>query len=129
MGLIGGLVVLLLYLWLLSRSSGIASRCYRALPALMVIGCALTIVFQALFHICIVTGVIPVSGQPLPLISKGGSSILVTSIAFGIMLSVARHAVRITDTKADARHERDLLPDNAISDNAVMITPDSPAKQ
>lgn len=77
----------------------------------------------------IVSGVFPVSGQPLPLISKGGVSVIATSIAFGIMLSVARHAVRITDTKADARHERDLLPDNAISDNAVMITPDSPAKQ
>ena len=94
LGLIGGVAVLLLYLWLLGRASRIASRCSRAFPALLVIGMALTIVLQALFHICIVTGVIPVSGQPLPLISKGGSSIFVTSIAFGVMLSVSRFAVR-----------------------------------
>lgn len=54
------------------------------------------IVMQALFHIAIVTGVFPVSGQPLPLISKGGTSILVTSMAFGVMLSVSRFAVQST---------------------------------
>lgn len=121
MGLIGGLVVLLLYLWLLSRSSGIASRCYRALPALMVIGCALTIVFQALFHICIVTGVIPVSGQPLPLISKGGSSILVTSIAFGIMLSVSRYAVRTGSKNKDIKCEVDGLPEDMRAENPMRV--------
>ncbi len=94
MGLIGGLVVLVLYLWLMARASGIAARCTRAFPAFLVLGMAVMIVIQALFHIAIVTGVFPVSGQPLPLISKGGSSILVTSIAFGIMLSVSRHTAR-----------------------------------
>ncbi|MDE7025794.1 MAG: FtsW/RodA/SpoVE family cell cycle protein [Paramuribaculum sp.] len=95
-GLIGGLVVLVLYLWLLARASAIASRCTRAFPALLVIGMAVMIVMQALFHIAIVTGVFPVSGQPLPLISKGGTSILVTSMAFGVMLSVSRFAVQST---------------------------------
>lgn len=121
LGLIGGLFVLVLYLWLLARASAIASRCSRAFPALLVIGMALTIVFQALFHICIVTGVIPVSGQPLPLISKGGSSILVTSIAFGIMLSVSRFAVRTSGQKKDIKNEIDALPEDMRAENPTQI--------
>ncbi|MCM1293090.1 MAG: FtsW/RodA/SpoVE family cell cycle protein [Bacteroides sp.] len=121
MGLIGGLFVLVLYLWLLGRASAIASRCSRAFPALLVIGMALTIVFQALFHICIVTGVIPVSGQPLPLISKGGCSILVTSIAFGIMLSVSRFAVRTGAKNKEIRQEIDSLPEDMRADNPSQL--------
>lgn len=55
-------------------------------------GMAVMIVFQAMFHMAINTGVFPVSGQPLPMISKGGTSMLVTSLAFGIMLSISRYA-------------------------------------
>jgi len=121
LGLVGGLVVLVLYLWLLARASAIASKCSRAFPALLVIGMALTIVFQALFHICIVTGVIPVSGQPLPLISKGGSSILVTSIAFGIMLSVSRFAVRSGAKKKEINQEIDALPEDMRADNPTQL--------
>lgn len=121
MGLVGGLAVLVLYLWLLARASAIASKCSRAFPALLVIGMALTIVFQALFHICIVTGVIPVSGQPLPLISKGGSSILVTSIAFGIMLSVSRFAVKNSAKSKDIKKEIDALPEELRAENPTQL--------
>lgn len=121
LGLVGGIVVIVLYLWLMGRAFSIASRCSRAFPALLVIGMALTIVFQALFHICIVTGVIPVSGQPLPLISKGGSSILVTSIAFGIMLSVSRFAVRTGSKKRDIKNEIDVLPEEIRADNPSQL--------
>lgn len=117
LGLWGGILVLVLYLWLLGRSFAIAKRCSRAFPALLVIGMALTIVFQALFHICIVVGVIPVSGQPLPLISKGGSSILVTSIAFGALLSVSRFAVRTNAKRRDIKNEIEILPEAARSEN------------
>lgn len=120
MGLIGGIVVLILYLWLLGRASSIASRCSRAFPALLVIGMAVMIVFQALFHMAIVTGFFPVSGQPLPLISKGGTSILITSIAFGIMLSVSRHAVR-SGKKQDIKNEIDALPEDVRADNPTML--------
>ena len=89
-GLIGGLFVLLLYLSLLGRAAMIVRRSKRVLPSLLVIGMASFITFQALFHIAINVGVFPVSGQPLPLISKGGSSIIVISVAFGVMLSVSR---------------------------------------
>ena len=89
-GLIGGTFVLLLYLSLLGRAAMIVRRSKRVLPSLLVIGMASFITFQALFHMAINVGVFPVSGQPLPLISKGGTSIIVISIAFGVMLSVSR---------------------------------------
>lgn len=120
MGLIGGLVVLVLYLWLMARASGIAARCTRAFPAFLVLGMAVMIVIQALFHIAIVTGVFPVSGQPLPLISKGGSSILVTSIAFGIMLSVSRHTAR-TGKKDAVKAEIEALPEDLRTVNPTQL--------
>lgn len=120
MGLIGGLAVLVLYLWLMARASGIAARCTRAFPAFLVLGMAVMIVIQALFHIAIVTGVFPVSGQPLPLISKGGSSILVTSIAFGIMLSVSRHTAR-TGKKDAVKAEIEALPEDLRTVNPTQL--------
>lgn len=121
LGLIGGIVILILYLWLLARASAIASNCVRALPAQLVIGMALTIVFQALFHICIVTGVIPVSGQPLPLISKGGTSIIITSIAFGIMLSVSRFAARKSTQRKEIKREEEALPEQFRAANPSQL--------
>lgn len=120
-GLAGAAFVLFLYLLLLGRASSIASRCSRAFPALLVIGMAVTVVMQALFHMAIVTGVFPVSGQPLPLISKGGCSILMVSIAFGIMLSVSRYAVRGSDKKTNIRREINALPEEISGDNLTMI--------
>ena len=89
-GFVGGMFVLLLYLSLLGRAAMIVRRSKRVLPSLLVIGLASFITFQALFHIAINVGVFPVSGQPLPLISMGGSSMIVICIAFGVMLSVSR---------------------------------------
>lgn len=121
MGLIGGLVVLILYLWLMARASLIAARCNNAYPAFLVLGMAVMIVIQALFHIAIVTGVFPVSGQPLPLISKGGSSILVTSIAFGIMLSVSRYAAETSARKASQRDEANIIPEDLLTKNPTQL--------
>ena len=89
-GFFGGLFVLILYLSLLGRAAMIVRRSKRVLPSLLVIGMASFITFQALFHIAINVGVFPVSGQPLPLISMGGSSMMVICVAFGVMLSVSR---------------------------------------
>jgi len=119
-GLLGGLGLLALYLWLLARAGAIASRCSRAFPALLVLGMSVLIVLQALFHMAIVTGVFPVSGQPLPLISKGGSSILATSIAFGIMLSVSRYAVQ-SNRRSEINAEIMQLPDNMSAENLGKI--------
>ena len=119
-GFIGGMVLLALYLTLLARAGAIASRCSRAFPALLVMGMAVMIVLQALFHMAIVTGVFPVSGQPLPLISKGGSSIIATSIAFGIMLSVSRFAVQ-NDKRRDVNAEILELPAEMAAENPGKI--------
>ena len=121
LGLIGGIVVLVLYLWLLGRALGIASHCNRTYPALVVIGMAIMIVFQALFHMGIVSGFFPVSGQPLPLLSKGGTSIAVTAIAFGIMLSISRTATRQGSRKQDIRDEIDALPEQFDAENQMQL--------
>ena len=102
-GFIGGVIVLMIYLWLLIRAGIIAGQCQRAFPALLIIGMAMMITFQALIHMAINTGLFPVSGQPLPLISKGGTSILIISAGFGIMLSVSRHAGETLFAKASRK--------------------------
>lgn len=121
MGLVGGIVVLVLYLWLLGRALAIAQGCRRALPALIVLGLAVMIVLQALSHMAIVTGVSPVSGQPLPLISKGGTSILITSLAFGVMLSVSRYAGRKNATRSQIKNEIEALPEEMRADNPSSL--------
>lgn len=92
-GLVGGIGVLLLYMLLVARAGVIAFRLRKAFPTFLIMGCAVMIVFQALVHMAIVVGLGPVSGQPLPFISKGGTSILVMSAAIGSMLSVSRFAL------------------------------------
>lgn len=116
LGFVGGVGVLLLYLFLLGRAGRVAYKCHRAFPAFLIMGCAVLIVSQALVHMAIVTGVAPVSGQPLPFISKGGTSIIVMSMAIGIMLSVSRYAVTSKDKKAD-REERKQLSDDLQAAN------------
>lgn len=117
-GFIGGAVLLVLFVFLLLRAGRIAYNCSRALPAFLILGCAVMIVFQALVHMAIVTGVFPVSGQPLPFISKGGTSVLVMSTALGIMLSVARFAAH--GKSADKQHirvEKNALPEDMQAAN------------
>ena len=74
------------------------------------------IVFQALVHMAIVTGLFPVSGQPLPFISKGGTSVLVMSAAIGMMLSVSRYAVTSGDRK-EINAEKTALPEDMQAAN------------
>lgn len=119
-GLVGGVILLAVYLMLLARAGNIARRCSRAFPAFLVLGLAVMICLQALFHMAIVTGVFPVSGQPLPMISKGGSSMLVTSMAFGVMLSVSRFAVQ-SGNKHDIKLENEALPESLQVENPTHI--------
>ena len=115
-GFVGGVCLLILYLFLLARAGRIAYKCSRAFPAFLIMGCAVLIVFQALVHMAIVTGLFPVSGQPLPLISKGGTSVLVMSAAIGIMLSVSRFAVT-NGNKSEIRQEIKELPEDMQAAN------------
>lgn len=119
-GLVTGIFILLCYLFLLGRAGRVATKCKQTFPCLLVIGCAIYIVYQALFHMAIVTGVFPVSGQPLPLISKGGTSVIVTSIALGIMLSTSRHAAFKGDKEA-IRQELNALPESLHNENPSQL--------
>jgi cell division protein FtsW len=90
-GLIGGIFVLFLYVFLFIRAGTIAGRCDKLFPKLLVMGCALVLVLQALANMAVAVNLIPVTGQPLPLVSRGGTSTLVTCAFFGIILSVSRY--------------------------------------
>ncbi len=89
-GIIMALIVLMLYLWLFFRAIEICRACKTAFPALMVLGLAVMITCQAMLHIMVTVNLIPETGQTLPLISRGGSSLLFTAIALGMILSVSR---------------------------------------
>ena len=89
MGLIGGLGVMLAYLLLLFRIIIVATKANCAFGKLLVIGLGLPIIFQALVNMAVAVELFPVTGQTLPLISSGGSSIWMTCLALGIILSVS----------------------------------------
>jgi len=89
-GLTGGLAVLVLYLYLLFRAAVLVRKSMRTFPAFLAIGLAIMISFQALINMAVVVNLLPVTGQPLPMISMGGSSLLFTCVSFGIILSVSR---------------------------------------
>lgn len=88
-GLIIGAGVIFLYLIFFFRGIIIVRRATRTFPAFVVIGLTLLLVYQAMINIGVSSGVLPVTGQPLPWISLGGTSLLFTSVAFGCILSVS----------------------------------------
>jgi len=88
-GLLGGVFILALYLYLLFRAGLVVRRSSRTFAALVAIGLCLLIVFQAMVNMAVAVNLVPVTGQPLPFISSGGSSVLFTSIALGVVLSVS----------------------------------------
>ncbi|EHO73140.1 FtsW/RodA/SpoVE family cell cycle protein [Segatella maculosa] len=92
LGIEGAVAVAVLYIMLLFRTGRIASRCENNFPALLAMGLALLLVSQALFNMCVAVGLVPVTGQPLPLISKGGTSSMINCIYVGVILSVSRSA-------------------------------------
>ena len=92
MGLIGGIFVAVLYIILLFRVARIAKRCENSFPAFLAMGVALLLVVQALFNMWVAVGLAPITGQPLPLISKGGTSSIINCIYIGVLLSISRTA-------------------------------------
>ena len=100
LGLVGGTVVLLLYIMLLIRVGIIARRCNLLFQKYLVIGCGLMIVIQALTNMAVAVNLMPVTGQPLPLISRGGTSTVLTCVYFGLILSVSRFGAGMGDEEA-----------------------------
>ena len=104
-GLIGGIVMILLYLVLLYRAGVIVRKCDYTFPALLVIGLMFSLVFQAFVHMGVAVNLLPATGQPMPIVSHGASSLLTTSISFGIILGVSR--------KIDSESEQKNIQKNA----------------
>ena len=101
-GLIGGFVTIVLYLILLVRILVIAKSAKTIFGTLLVIGVGLPIIFQAMINMAVATNLFPVTGQTLPFISSGGTSIWMTCFSFGIILSVSSSKNEVLDT--DVQH-------------------------
>jgi len=112
-GLWGATVVVFLYIILLFRAGRIASRCERNFPPFLVMGLTLMLVSQAVLNMMVAVGLFPVTGQPLPLISRGGTSTIINCIYIGMILSVSRYARQVSEpqhtqfdgTMKDIKHE------------------------
>jgi cell division protein FtsW len=89
-GLFGAIIVIMAYLALMFRGVQIARKCDYAFPALMVLGLTVMIVFQAFLNMLVAVGLFPVTGQTLPMISWGRTSVMVISFSLGAILSVSR---------------------------------------
>ena len=90
-GLIGGILILMMYLYLLFRSISIVTKSPKTFGAMLAMGLTLNIVVQAFANIAVSVHLLPVTGLTLPMISVGGSSIVITSVSLGIILSVSRY--------------------------------------
>ena len=99
-GLVGGIGILLLYLWLLFRFYVVAKNAKTVFATLLVIGVGFPIIFQAIINMAVASNLMPVTGQTLPMMSKGGSSLWMTCVAIGIVLSVSA-----TESETDINEE------------------------
>ncbi|MDR2680272.1 MAG: FtsW/RodA/SpoVE family cell cycle protein [Tannerella sp.] len=118
MGLvIGGMGVLALYVILMFRVAIIARRCEKLFPKYLALGCGLLIVVQAFVNMAVAVNLIPVTGQPLPLISRGGTSTMLTCFYFGIILSVSRFSAGMGDDEEDGE-------ENGDGEYAEQVSPD-----
>ena len=124
MGLVGGFLVLLLYVVLFIRAGIIANRTHRLFQKFMIMGAALILVTQALANMAVAVGLIPVTGQTLPLISRGGTSTLITCIYFGIILSVSRF-----DNPKGIKREEEIEEEMEEQKLAAEITTDELPEQ
>ena len=112
-GVMGAFFLIFLYLAILFRACYVSSR-YSDMPAmLMTMGLALMITCQALISMLVAVGLGPVTGQPLPLISRGGTSVLITSVYFGIMMGVSREQLlmreRVNETIEQSHEDAPIV--------------------
>lgn len=136
-GIVGGAVILLFYLQLLYRCVMLVRNCTRKFSAITVGGIGLMIVLQAFLHILVNVGILPVTGHTLPLVSLGGTSYIIFSIAFGIILSVSRTIEKDNDRKArelalaaeEAGSKIDMQSAEGIAANVTAEESDEEVKQ
>jgi cell division protein FtsW len=110
-GLLGALMIIILYLGLLFRLVIIATKTTTIFGTLLVLGVGLPIIFQAMINMAVAVGLFPVTGQPLPLISTGGTSIWMTCFAIGIVLSVSARdeEQHVKNVKKELENPLDIL--------------------
>jgi cell division protein FtsW len=108
-GLIGGFVLIVLYMWLLFRIIIVAQKSETVFGKLLVLGVGLPIIFQALINMAVAVELFPVTGQTLPLISSGGTSIWMTCLAIGIILSVSAKREEIKEQEYMEENPLEIL--------------------
>ena len=126
-GLIGGLSVLFLYLLLLFRFVVASHKANTLFGKLVVVGLGFPIIFQAMTNMAVAVELLPVTGQTLPLISSGGSSIWMTCIALGIILSVTKKEEEIAQENADKQKRDDALKkliDKQLEEDELEVAED-----
>ena len=111
LGLAGGAFVVLLYIILLVRAAKIAQKCRGYFPAFLVMGCALMLVSQAILNMMVAVGLFPVTGQPLPLISRGGTSTIINCGYIGMILSVSYYTEKMAQSTDSAKQSEEDIPE------------------
>ena len=104
-GLIGGFFVLALYLILLHRATRIMLRAPNSFGGLLAMGLAFSLVMQALVNMGVAVGLFPVTGQPLPFVSMGGTSLMFTGLSIGIIISVTKEIDKVDNDERDSENE------------------------
>lgn len=117
--LIGGILVLALYLWLFYRAGLIIRRSRSTYGAFLAFGLSMGLVLQAFVNMAVAVGLVPVTGQTLPLVSMGGSSIVFTSMAAGMILSVSWGADKSRQILAEGEDEGDEYPEETEAGNGI----------
>lgn len=117
-GLIGGIIVPLLYLIFLTRGGIIIRRCNRTFPTFLATGAVTIIILQAVINMAVSSGAIPVTGQPLPWVSWGGTSQVFTALTFGLLLSVSSE----TDEEIQKELENNFDPAGELPDEDIVLT-------
>ena len=136
-GIAGGIFVIFLYIALLIRCGRLVQQCKKKFPALLLIGCSLIIFCQAMIHMLVCVQLMPVTGQPLPLISKGGTSMWITCAYVGIILSISRtilpSEIEKNETFARKSEENEYiqvdLDKNESEENPLMAVNDDVRKK
>jgi cell division protein FtsW len=100
--LLGGIPILLMYLILLYRAGVLVRKSTRTFPAFLAVGLTLGLVLQAMVHMAVAVNLLPVTGQPLPLVSMGGTSRIITCISLGIILSVSKGIIEQQRLESEA---------------------------
>lgn len=103
MGIVGAAVIAALYVILFWRAGRIASTCVNSFPAYLAMGIGLLLIVQAMFNMMVAVGLAPVTGQPLPLISKGGTSTIINCVYIGMLLSVSKSAKKKQEAVASSK--------------------------